>query len=85
MRLSSRRGKSSADEARSAAAASVGDTPIVRFRRFSPVGMRPGEGLLNEPTAVIQPWLSAGPELPEAVEKRVVGGERRAVFFGHDG
>jgi hypothetical protein len=32
MRLSSRRGKSSADEARSAAAASVGDTPIVRFR-----------------------------------------------------
>jgi hypothetical protein len=33
MRLSSRRGKSSADEARSVAAASVGDTPIVRFRR----------------------------------------------------
>jgi hypothetical protein len=26
-----------------------------------------------------------GQVMPEAVEKRVVGGERRAVFFGHDG
>jgi len=28
-------------------------------------------------------WKRALP--PEAVEKRAVGGERRAVFFGHDG
>src|SRR6478735_8455263 len=30
------------------------------LRRFAPVDIRPGEGLLTEPTAVVQPWLSAG-------------------------
>src|SRR4051812_12340648 len=37
-----------------------------RLRRFSPVDIRPGEGLLTEPTAVVQPRLSTGPELPHS-------------------
>jgi hypothetical protein len=32
------------------------DPVAVCFRRVSPVAVRPGEGLLNEPTPAVRPW-----------------------------
>ena len=52
-----------------------------RLRRYRALGRGP----LTEPTAAVQTWRPELVFMPEAVEKRAIGGGRRAVFFGHDG
>ena len=43
-----------------------------RFRRVSPVAVRPGEGLLTEPTPAVRPWSRERVFMP--LSRRLFGG-----------